>query len=66
MVRGILFGALAAIVALVGGTMAYVVREADAGYHAAVDRCHDAGGAWQPTGAHSYAGTCLRAPQTRP
>ena len=31
----ILFGALAAIVALVGGTMAYVVREADAGYHAA-------------------------------
>lgn len=64
--RGILFGALAAIVALVGGTMIYVFREADAGYHAAVDRCHDAGGAWQPTGSHSYAGICLRVPQTRP
>ncbi len=62
----ILFGALAAIVALVGGTMAFVIREADAGYHAALDRCHDAGGAWLPAGSHSYAGSCLRAPAARP
>jgi hypothetical protein len=65
-VRGILFGALAAILALIGGTMAYVFREADTSYEAAVDRCHNAGGAWLPAGAHSYTGTCLRPPQTRP
>ena len=64
--RGILFGALAAIAALVGGTMAMVFHEASLSHQAAVDRCHDAGGAWVASGEHSYAGTCLRAPQRRP
>lgn len=65
-VRGILFGAVAAIVALVGGTMAYVVHEAGLTHQAAVDRCHDAGGAWVASGERSYAGTCLRAPPRQP
>ncbi len=64
--RGILFGALGVIAVLVGGTMTYVFREADATYHAAVDRCHDAGGAWLPSGERSYSGSCLRPPQPRP
>lgn len=59
--RGILFGALAAIAALVGGTMAFVFHEAGATHQAAVDRCHDAGGAWVASGQRSYAGTCLAA-----
>lgn len=64
--RGILFGALALIAALVGGTVAFVFREAGLSYQAAVDRCHDAGGAWVPNGARSYAGRCLRAPAAAP
>lgn len=64
--RGILFGALAAMAALAGGTMAYVFHEAGLSHQAAVDRCHDAGGAWVASGERSYAGTCLRAPQPRP
>ena len=64
--RGILFGALALIAVLVGGTMVFVFREAGLTYHAAVDRCHDAGGAWLPSGERSYAGTCLRAPRESP
>ena len=64
--RGILFGALAAIVALVCGTVAYVFREAGATHQAAVDRCHDAGGAWVASGERSYAGTCLKAPPRQP
>jgi hypothetical protein len=61
--RGILFGALAAIAALVGGTVYVVFVQAGASHRAAVDRCHDAGGAWLPDGARSYAGTCLREPR---
>ncbi len=64
--RGIALGALVAIAALVGGTMLAVFRQADASYHAAIDRCHDAGGAWVPNGARSYTGTCLRPPAPRP
>lgn len=65
-VKGILVAALAAIAALVGGTVYAVFRQATANYHAAVDRCHDAGGAWLPNGARSYSGDCLRTPVTPP
>ncbi len=64
--RGILFGALAAIAALVGGTMAFVFHEAGLTHQAAVDRCHDAGGAWVASGERSYAGTCLAAARRPP
>ena len=65
-VKGILAAALAAIAALVGGTMYVVFSQATASYHAAVDRCHDAGGAWRPNGARSYSGDCLRTAVTPP
>ena len=61
-VRGILFGGLAVIAALMGGTLYAVFDEAGRTYHAAVDRCHDAGGAWVASGRRSYSGTCLRPP----
>lgn len=64
--KGILFGALAFMAALAGGTMVFVFREAGLSYQAAVDRCHDAGGAWLPSGARSYAGSCLRVPGAAP
>ncbi len=56
--NGILVGSLAVIAALIGGTMLFVYREADASYHAAHDRCLDAGGAWRPSSEHSFSGTC--------
>ena len=65
-VRGILFAGLAAIAALVGGTVYVVFDQAGRTYHAAVDRCHDAGGAWVASGQRSYSGTCLRTPETPP
>ena len=64
--RGILFGALAVIATLIGGTITVVVNQTAVTYHAAVDHCHDAGGAWVPNGGRSYSGTCLRTPQTPP
>lgn len=60
--NGILFGALAAIAALVGGTVYIVFSQADASHQAAVERCLAAGGGWLPSGARSYSGTCLRRP----
>ena len=59
---GILAGALLVVVALVGGTMLFVVQQSSVGYHAAVDRCLNAGGAWRPRSAWSFSGTCLRNP----
>ena len=65
-VRGILFVGLAMIAALVGGTIYVVFDQAGRTYHAAVDRCHDAGGAWVASGQRSYSGTCLRTSATQP
>ena len=65
-VRGILFAGLGSIVALVGITMGFVFHQASLAHEAAVDRCHDAGGGWLPAGPHSYAGRCLRGPETPP
>ena len=65
-VRGILFAGLAVIAALVGGTIYVVFDQAGRSYRAAVDRCHDAGGAWVASGQRSYSGTCLRTPGTPP
>ena len=65
-VRGILFAGLAAIAALTGGTLYVVFDQAGRAYHAAVDRCHDAGGAWVASGRHSYSGQCLRTPGSPP
>lgn len=65
-VRGILFAGLAVIAALVGGTILVVFDQAGRSYQAAVDRCHDAGGAWVASGQRSYAGQCLRTPETPP
>ena len=56
--KGILAGSLAVIAALIGGTILFVYREADASYHAAHDRCLDAGGAWRPSSQHSFSGSC--------
>jgi hypothetical protein len=65
-VRGVLFAALALIAALAGGTMYVVFRQAGLSYQAAVDRCHDAGGAWVAAGRRSYSGQCLRTSRTAP
>lgn len=65
--RGILAGSLAVIAALIGGTMLYVYREADFSYHAAMDRCLDAGGAWLRSSEHSFSGSCrLQGAAARP
>ena len=53
-VRGILFAGLAVIAALVGGTIYVVFDQAGRSYRAAVDRGHDAGGAWVASGQRSY------------
>ena len=63
-VRGMLFAGLGVIAALVAGTMVLVFHRAGQTYEAALDRCHDAGGAWVASGQHSYAGRCLRTPET--
>ncbi len=63
-VRGMLFAGLGFIAVLVGGTMSLVLYRAGQSYQAAVDRCHDAGGAWVAAGQHSYTGRCLRTPET--
>ena len=65
-VRGILFAGLAAIAALVGGTVYVVFDQAARTHQLAVDRCHDAGGAWVASGERSYTGQCLRTPNTPP
>lgn len=63
-VRGILISSLAVIAALIGGTIAYVYDRSSLSHQTAVDRCHDAGGAWVPKGERSFAGACLRVPGT--
>ena len=65
-VKGILFAGLAVIAALVGGTVWFVFDQARRTHEAAIDRCHDAGGAWVASGERSYSGTCLRTPETPP
>ena len=65
-VRGILFAGLTVMAALVGATMYVVFDRAGRTYHAAVDRCHDAGGAWVASGPRRYSGTCSRTPETPP
>ena len=56
-VRGVLFAGLAAIAALVSGTFYVVFDQAGRSYHAAVDRCHDAGGAWVAAGVQQWLGS---------
>ena len=55
-----------AIAALVGGTVYVVFDQAARTHQLAVDRCHDAGGAWVASGERSYTGQCLRTPNTPP
>lgn len=65
-VRGVLFAGLAFMAALVGGTFYVVFDQAARTHQLAVDRCHDAGGAWVASGERSYSGQCLRTPNTPP